>query len=400
MNGISAERVFFWQRCESHLQAPFFEALYTSGAVNIHWVLELDRDPERLKQGWRFGVERPYVVQLSRQPEKALGLLSENEDAVHVFSGPVGERFRRRLFLLAASRRLRFGILSEPPFPGPLRNLGRLLLSRSVLRRAWPHVQLALGIGAGARRWFSSLGIPSDSIHAWAYCNTVQDWAWLGDGAKRFRIIYVGQFIRRKGLDLLFLALGEIRDLPWELVMLGGGSEESRLVSMSEHMGFAERVRWIPFSGQETVQKEIASSDLLVLPSRHDGWGSTVNEALMCGIPAMCSDRCGSAEVLIPEYGAWIGAPIHRTSSARVTKGGPQLGERGVVFRSGAVGDMARGLRMQIERGRPTLMAREALRAWALERLSGEALARYFIQLITWRGNKGSAPRPIAPWLS
>jgi len=31
-----------------------------------------------------------------------------------------------------------------------------------------------------------------------------------------------------------------------------------------------------------------------VLPSRYDGWGVVVNEAILAGVPVLCSDRVGA----------------------------------------------------------------------------------------------------------
>ena len=57
---------------------------------------------------------------------------------------------------------------------------------------------------------------------------------------------------------------------------------------------------------------EIARHDLFLLPSRFDGWGAVVNEALMCGVPVVCSDNCGAAELLGE---SWRGE-VFRTGSA------------------------------------------------------------------------------------
>ena len=35
-----------------------------------------------------------------------------------------------------------------------------------------------------------------------------------------------------------------------------------------------------------------------MLPSRFDGWGAVVNEALMVGTPVICSDRCGASDLI------------------------------------------------------------------------------------------------------
>src|SRR5437870_11248743 len=69
------------------------------------------------------------------------------------------------------------------------------------------------------------------------------------------------------------------------------------------------------------------SADLLVLPSRYDGWGAVINEALMSGIPAICSDNCGAADLV--------------RSSVQL----------GAVFRAGSAIDLARVLGTWIRRG-------------------------------------------------
>jgi glycosyltransferase involved in cell wall biosynthesis len=46
------------------------------------------------------------------------------------------------------------------------------------------------------------------------------------------------------------------------------------------------------------VRHAIAASDCCVVPSRHDGWGMVVNEALIAGTPVVCSDGCGAAAMI------------------------------------------------------------------------------------------------------
>lgn len=58
----------------------------------------------------------------------------------------------------------------------------------------------------------------------------------------------------------------------------------------------------IPF-GQ--AQKIISQYDLLVLPSRYDGWGVVVNEALCAGVPVVCSDNAGAGAVAVA-FGAGL----------------------------------------------------------------------------------------------
>jgi glycosyltransferase involved in cell wall biosynthesis len=108
---------------------------------------------------------------------------------------------------------------------------------------------------------------------------------------KPINAIYVGSMIKRKGVDLVIDALADINSKQkiYQLDIYGPGS-----------------FKWLPrheahgvtFKGilpQDQVQKTIAKYDLLILPSRHDGWGVVVNEALLQGVPVLVSDEAGAS---------------------------------------------------------------------------------------------------------
>jgi len=47
----------------------------------------------------------------------------------------------------------------------------------------------------------------------------------------------------------------------------------------------------------------LSVSSVLVLPSKSEAWGLVVNEAMICGLPVIVSDHCGSAKDLVKENG-------------------------------------------------------------------------------------------------
>jgi glycosyltransferase involved in cell wall biosynthesis len=53
------------------------------------------------------------------------------------------------------------------------------------------------------------------------------------------------------------------------------------------------------FRNPEDIPPIFAAADVFVLPSRHDGWGVVVNEALGAGLPIIASDRTGAAHDLV-----------------------------------------------------------------------------------------------------
>jgi glycosyltransferase involved in cell wall biosynthesis len=120
------------------------------------------------------------------------------------------------------------------------------------------------------------------------------------DGRPRLRVIFVGSLIRRKGVALLVAAVHRLRaqGLDVTLDAYGSGAEQAAGLGFD---GRALRHRGlIPF-GQ--AQGTIANHDVLVLPSVYDGWGVVVNEALLAGVPVICSDRVG-AKALVQTFGA------------------------------------------------------------------------------------------------
>jgi len=60
-------------------------------------------------------------------------------------------------------------------------------------------------------------------------------------------------------------------------------------------------VRFLGFVNQSALPPAYVGSDLLVLPSAHEPFGLVVNEAMLCGRPAVVSDVVGAKFDLIRE---------------------------------------------------------------------------------------------------
>jgi glycosyltransferase involved in cell wall biosynthesis len=118
------------------------------------------------------------------------------------------------------------------------------------------------------------------------------------------RIIFVGNLIRTKGVDLLQAAVQNLASQGCKVsVDIYGHGDASSIPANDGNVHYRGT---IPF-GQ--AQKVIAQYDLLVLPSRYDGWGVVVNEALCAGVPVVCSDTTGAGPVA-----ASLGAGLNFTT--------------------------------------------------------------------------------------
>jgi len=112
-------------------------------------------------------------------------------------------------------------------------------------------------------------------------------------------VLFSGQLIERKGADLLIGAFAQISDQVPELrlQLLGTGPALDDLVGMIPST-LGDRIHFLGFQQAAALPKIFAAADIFVLPSRHDGWGVVVNEALGAGVPIIVSDRVGARELV------------------------------------------------------------------------------------------------------
>jgi glycosyltransferase involved in cell wall biosynthesis len=111
---------------------------------------------------------------------------------------------------------------------------------------------------------------------------------------------FCGQMIRRKGVDLLLLAFDRLimRGFNAQLLLVGRAAELQTFLAMVSP-ATRLRIRYEGFQAPEHLSEYFAKSDVFVLPSRHDGWGVVVNQALAAGLPVITSNAVGAASDLV-----------------------------------------------------------------------------------------------------
>ncbi|MBP3700809.1 MAG: glycosyltransferase family 4 protein, partial [Lachnospiraceae bacterium] len=125
--------------------------------------------------------------------------------------------------------------------------------------------------------------------------------------------VTIGQFIPRKGFDVLLNAWKDVPQ-PAQLVLVGGGDLEEEYRRQIRDLNL-ENVHLVGFVGKETVFQYYHASDLFVLPTREDIWGLVINEAMASGLPVVGTDRCIAAVELIEDGQNGYVVPIEDASA-------------------------------------------------------------------------------------
>lgn len=111
-------------------------------------------------------------------------------------------------------------------------------------------------------------------------------------------ILTIGQFIHRKGFDVLLEAWNKELDENCSLVIVGGGEEENQYQQYIADYNL-KNVRLVGFKQKEEIFEYYKAADLFVLPTREDIWGLVINEAMACGLPVVSTNMCLGAVELI-----------------------------------------------------------------------------------------------------
>lgn len=109
-------------------------------------------------------------------------------------------------------------------------------------------------------------------------------------------VLSIGQFIHRKGIDLLLEAVKGLEESVG-VYIIGGTPTEDYLRFVREHG--LDRVHFLPFQTKEALKEYYMAADLFVLPTREDIWGLVVNEAMACGLGVITTNRCNAGLELI-----------------------------------------------------------------------------------------------------
>jgi glycosyltransferase involved in cell wall biosynthesis len=305
-----------WQVVLTDHQAFTYEALADSAGVKVLSHVVVMEDEARKKQGWldvQVKSLSRFLIPQNNFFKYCFGIIKEHQNSIHIFAAPFSDWRFIPCMLYAAWLNVQYFIISEPYSPesdgylsdtslvmGRLKALFRPKLYRLyglLLRRS---VAGVFAISRLALFQFQAAGFPISKLFPFGYfvpgqfgSEDVERFRLNRESHPSIRVIFVGSLIRRKGVDLLM-------DVSKSLLALGsritidvyGPKNEDMLPMDFPNLSYKGV---IPFG---RAQEEMAKYGLAIVPSRHDGWGVAVNEAILAGTPVICSDQVGAGTLV------------------------------------------------------------------------------------------------------
>jgi len=119
-------------------------------------------------------------------------------------------------------------------------------------------------------------------------------------------LICVASVSPRKGHEVLVDALARLKDLRWHPTCVGDTGRTPETVNLLREQiavaGLQDRISLVGERGSKDVARYYRRADLFVLPTRHEGYGMAVAEALAFGLPVVATP-VGAIADLIGEAG-------------------------------------------------------------------------------------------------
>jgi glycosyltransferase involved in cell wall biosynthesis len=262
-------------------------------------------------------IERAWGWQIRR--EKKVNGEAFDEKFIHVTPGFLWHLLRFRPDAIITSEMgfrsmlaLAYGTVFRKPvwiwWEGTLhseRNIDRLRKGLRKVFVAW--ADRWISCGQTSTEYLVSLGVTRDRILQSQ--NAVDEERFKADVEPAWDIqprpvvLYVGRLVELKGVKSLLDAAAILQQngCEFSLLIVGGGREKQALENRARALGL-KNVHFRPMQPPDKMPSVYRSGEIMVFPTLDDVWGNVANEAILSGIPVLCSKYAGCApELFTPE---------------------------------------------------------------------------------------------------
>ncbi len=121
-------------------------------------------------------------------------------------------------------------------------------------------------------------------------------------------VLFIGSFITRKGTFELVKAMKYVveSDSMVKLLLIGDGNLKNEMLGFAQENNLMENIEFVGFVPHNELPQYFSISHLFILPSRSEGFGLVVAEALACGVKPIVSNLDCFRDFVTSETGVFL----------------------------------------------------------------------------------------------
>lgn len=242
---------------------------------------------------------------LTVTPTNSSSLLSYGKDAIRIAKTlpkpslvSAQDPFETGLAAWRIARRLKIPLhvqihtdFLSPEYASSLKNRIRILLAGYVLRRASAIRVVSERIRRSVEETYH-VSVPITVLPIFVdvqKIRTMREDPQLIERFSRFKtkLLFVGRLEPEKNAELAVRSFAEAAPKDACLIIVGEGSERGRLEQLVRQLAMSERIL---FEGEREAGPYYRIADLVLMPSRYEGYGLVIVEALAAGKPVLSTD--------------------------------------------------------------------------------------------------------------
>lgn len=129
-------------------------------------------------------------------------------------------------------------------------------------------------------------------------------------------IVYAGQIIRGKGVDVLIESLARVKT-PFECLIIGEGNHKPYCQALAQKLGLAGKIKFTGFLPQAEIRNYYKQSSLTVMSSIWpEPFGAVGLEGMRNGLPVVAFDAGGIREWLVDGFNGFLARWMDRDEFA------------------------------------------------------------------------------------
>ena len=272
-------------------------------------VLYLKGKPDLKYEFKAFGVEVNNLL-VGKSFLKQIFLLSKY---LRKNPSPVHAHLPKSEFLAAIAVTKKYLVFSrhnsEPFWPGGPRIISNLL-SKFVCKRASQGVAISNAVKSYLiKRGEIPTGYTINVVYYGFQKDISTNAASLGlitnimnSQSSNYKIGTIGRLVPQKDYPTLLNAFSNVlKSVPnIELYVVGEGYIQKNLIELSKSLGIKDKVHWI--GKTEYIKEFLSKIDLFILPSKYEGFGLVLLEAMVAKKPIVAANNSAIPEVLGKSY--------------------------------------------------------------------------------------------------